>query len=193
MVKHLLRPSVCACIAATLLVVPPVALAGSAKTGKSVRMNELQAIGTHNSYKRETSPAEQAQHDALVGAPQDYEKFLAYSHVDLPKQFERQGVRGLELDLFADPEGGLYANPLARRRAGLPPLSDPAWRKPGIKTFHIADTDYNTSCVRFVRCLEQIRDWSRETAGTRRADPARAQALGLAVVATAASSRRRGR
>lgn len=123
-------------------------------------MNELQVIGTHNSYKREISELEQAKYDELIQTPGDYDKFLAYNHASLPNQFARQDVRGLELDLFPDPTGGLYAQPFVRTQLGLGPLADPAWAKPGIKTFHIADFDYATTCVALVTCLGQIKSWS---------------------------------
>jgi len=126
-----------------------------------VRLNELQVIGTHNSYHREISEREQAAYDAAINTPGDYEAFLAYSHAALPRQFARQNVRGLELDLLGDPQGGLYAAPLIRASVGLGPLPDPAWRAPGIKVLHIPDVDYRTTCVQLVTCLRQVRDWSQ--------------------------------
>lgn len=105
----------------------------------SVRLNEIQVIGTHNSYKRETSEAEQAEYDSIISTPGDYDAFLAYSHARIGDQFARQSVRGLELDLFSDPNGGLYVEPLVRRRLGMGPLPDPAWRQPGVKVLHIVD------------------------------------------------------
>ena len=129
--------------------------------GGAVRLNQLQVIGTHNSYHREISEREQAAYDAAINTPGDYDAFLAYSHATLPRQFARQNVRGLELDLFGDPAGGLYAEPLVRRAVGLGPLADPAWRAPGIKVLHIADVDYRTTCVQLVTCLRQVRAWSQ--------------------------------
>ncbi len=131
------------------------------RDGAGIRIDELQVVGTHNSYHRETSPSEQAAYDALIATPGDYAAFLRYSHAPPAQQLGRQGVRGLELDLLGDPAGGLYAEPLVRRRLGLGPLPDPAWRRPGIKVLHIPDLDYDTACVRFVACLRQVRDWSR--------------------------------
>jgi Phosphoinositide phospholipase C, Ca2+-dependent len=142
---------------AMLAVAAPAAADGG---GSRVRMNEIQVMGTHNSYKREISKAEVQVYEDAINTPGDYDAFLAYSHASLPRQFQRQSVRGLELDLFGDPQGGLYANPLVRQAAGLGPLTDPAWQRPGIKVLHIADLDYKTTCVRFVTCLEQVRGWS---------------------------------
>jgi Phosphoinositide phospholipase C, Ca2+-dependent len=133
--------------------------------GGSVRMNEIQVMGTHNSYKRELSRREERTYDEIIATPGDYEQFLAYSHPSIPNQFGRQEVRGLELDLFPDPAGGLYAEPLVRRRLGTGPLTDPDWRVPGVKVLHIADLDYKTSCVRFVTCLQQVETWSDDNPG----------------------------
>jgi len=149
--------------ALTALLLTAVAPAAAQRAGRGpVRMNEIQVIGTHNSYKREISEAEQAAYDAAIDTPGDYDQYLAYNHPSLYRQFTHQPVRGLELDLFPDPQGGLYAEPLVRKRLGLGPLPDPAWREPGIKTFHIADFDYATTCVRFVSCLEEVRRFSDE-------------------------------
>ncbi|MET0510859.1 MAG: Ca2+-dependent phosphoinositide-specific phospholipase C, partial [Thermoleophilaceae bacterium] len=87
--------------------------------------------------------------------------FFAYSHASLPNQLSRQQARGLELDLFGDPQGGLYANPLLRRRLAAGPLLDPEWQRPGIKVLHTEDLDYNSSCVRLVTCLRLVRRSSR--------------------------------
>jgi Phosphoinositide phospholipase C, Ca2+-dependent len=118
-------------------------------------------IGTHNSYHRELSPAEQAAHDAIYGGAPVYSRLLAYSHASLPNQLGRQGARGLELDLYPDPAGGLYANPLLRQRLAAGPLMDPEWSRPGIKVLHTHDIDYNSTCVRLVGCLRLVRRWSR--------------------------------
>ena len=132
---------------------------------QSLRMNEIQVIGTHNSYHRELSKPERAAHDAIYGGAPIYDNLLAYSHASLPNQLGRQGVRGLELDLYPDPAGGLYANPLLRRRLAAGPLTDPEWYRPGIKIIHTADLDYHSTCVRLVSCLRLVRRWSRANRG----------------------------
>jgi Phosphoinositide phospholipase C, Ca2+-dependent len=157
-----------ALIAVTLILALAAFAAASAPglaAQRSLRMNEIQVIGTHNSYHRELSQLEVAAHDAIYGGAPVYENFRAYSHASLPNQFRRQRVRGLELDLFPDPAGGLYANPLLRQRLAAGPLADPEWYRPGVKVLHIADLDYNTTCVRLITCLRLVRDWSRATRG----------------------------
>jgi hypothetical protein len=58
---------------------------------------------------------------------------LAHGHAPLRQQLDRQRVCGTELDLFGDPQGGLYDQPLVRSFAGLGPLTDPAYQQPGTK------------------------------------------------------------
>lgn len=125
--------------------------------GHELRLNQIQAMATHNSYHREVSFAEQK----IMEANDPNFRNLLYSHASLPQQFERQRVRGIELDVFPDPDGGLYADPLIRKAAGLPPPSDPAWREPGFKVLHWADFDYRTSCVTLTGCLTQVKEWSK--------------------------------
>lgn len=168
MSHHRLHSLTRAALTAALLVAVaagPAAAAPPPAGAGPVRMNELQVIGTHNSYKRELSEVEQAEYDEIIATPGDYDAFLAYSHATIPNQFGRQQVRGLELDLFPDPAGGLYAEPLVRKRLGTGPLPDPAWRQPGVKVLHIADLDYNTTCARLVTCLEQVEAYSDANPG----------------------------
>jgi hypothetical protein len=125
-------------------------------SGAGVRMNQIQQIGSHNSYHREVSDAEKK---IQFGQRPDSVD-LWYSHASLPQQLEDQNVRTLELDLFPDPAGGLYTYPLIRKIAGLPALTDPELAKPGIKVMHIVDVDYNTVCRSFVLCLRQVKTWT---------------------------------
>jgi hypothetical protein len=156
---------VLALAAVVLTAAPGLAAANGRGAQHSLRMNEIQVIGTHNSYHRELSKPEQAAHDAVYGGAPIYDNFLAYSHASLPNQLGRQGARGLELDLFPDPAGGLYANPLLRQRLAAGPLTDPEWYRPGIKVLHTADLDYKSTCIRLVTCLELVRSWSRANRG----------------------------
>ncbi|WP_240649092.1 phosphatidylinositol-specific phospholipase C1-like protein [Streptomyces sp. Z26] len=123
---------------------------------RGLRLNQVQAMATHNSYHREASFAEQR----LMAAHDPNFATLLYSHASLPQQFERQRVRGIELDVFPDPRGGLYADPLIRTAAQLPPLTDPELRRPGFKVLHWADFDYGTTCVSLRSCLTRVKEWS---------------------------------
>ncbi|MBE2319789.1 phosphatidylinositol-specific phospholipase C1-like protein [Solirubrobacter sp. CPCC 204708] len=160
--RHRRRPFIAAAAALACVAAAVPSVAQATRHGGGLALNEVQVIGTHNSYKREITPAEQAKYDELIQTPGDYAKYLAYSHPSITNQLARQDVRGLELDLWPDPQGGLYAHPFVRKALGQGPLPNAEWTKPGTKLIHIADLDYNTSagCIRFVSCLQQIRAWS---------------------------------
>jgi len=120
-----------------------------------VRMNQIQTIGTHNSYHLAPEPA-------LMAWMGDRARNIDYSHRPLAEQLETLGIRQIELDVFADPDGGRYATPAAFRLVeGLvePPSADLA--APGFKVLHGQDVDYRTTCATLVACLTEVRDWSR--------------------------------
>jgi hypothetical protein len=129
---------------------------------RCVRLNQLQVIGTHNSYKQPVTPQIL---DALFAFDRGLAESIEYSHLPLPAQFSGQEVRQIELDVFADSEGGLYAERVGLRVVGLPNNAPPALHEPGFKVLHIQDLDFNSSCLTFVECLEQVRDWSDTHSG----------------------------
>lgn len=118
-------------------------------------MNQVQVVGTHNSYHIEAPDEEKKLQAKFIETPINF----WYSHPQLDIQLEEQQMRNLEIDVFADPEGGNYAKPLIREEAGLPYDSDPVWNKPGVKVLHISDADINTVCKTLKSCLAIIRDW----------------------------------
>jgi hypothetical protein len=78
------------------------------------------------------------------------------------------GVRQIELDIFADSEGGRYAHPsgpaaVAAAGFGKDPDFDPRglMSKPGFKVMHVQDIDYRSTCQPLLACLEIVRKWSR--------------------------------
>jgi Phosphoinositide phospholipase C, Ca2+-dependent len=140
------------------------ALAAGSTSRADVKMNEIQVIGTHNSYHAGIAPSEA---QLFVQAnPQVYQS-LEYRHRPLDQQFT-SGVRQIELDIFADAKGGLYAHPKgpdAVAAANLPkdPEFDPdgLMNKPGFKVMHLQDFDYRSTCQQLVACLQIVRAWSR--------------------------------
>ena len=123
-------------------------------TDDCIRMNQIQVLGTHNSYHIAPVPAMLA---ALGSRARDIE----YTHRPLQEQLSRLGIRKFELDVFADPAGGRYAEPASFRMVkGLEPV-DTQLLKPGFKVLHTQDIDYRTTCSTLVACLTTIRDWSR--------------------------------
>jgi hypothetical protein len=121
-----------------------------------LRLDQIQAIGTHNSFHVEADPAELALLDQLApGASAE----RRYTHRPLAEQLDDQRVRQLELDVYLDSDGGRYADPVLRRQAGLGPY-DPAMAEPGIKVLHEQDVDYHSRCLSLVACLTEVKEWS---------------------------------
>ena len=122
----------------------------------TVHLNEVQVVGSHNSYHLVAPKAESDLRRQFVGAEEDK---LQYSHVPLDQQFAHQKVRQIELDVFNDAKGGRYATPLIRAATNGGPY-DPAMRRPGIKVLHIQDVDYHSNCLSLIACLTTVKAWS---------------------------------
>lgn len=119
-----------------------------------LRIDQLQSFGTHNSYHLQISDRELQVARLADGSADQVE----YQFPPLGDQL-RSGLRVLELDLYPDPGGGLYADPLLRRLTGLGTL--PGLGAPGTKVLHIADADYRSTCVALVACLRQLAAFDR--------------------------------
>ena len=131
-----------------------------------IRLNQLQLIGSHNSYH--TAPEGAVLLPLLLGsavAPQLAQSLgdpleLNYNHAPLPTQLAR-GIRSFEIDIYADPAGGRFAHPRLPQLLGLSnPVLPTNMDQPGFKVIHIADVDYLSTCATLQICLGQIRDWS---------------------------------
>jgi hypothetical protein len=124
----------------------------------SILLNEIQLIGSHNSFKKNIDSTLLfilGLLDNKIAAGLDY------AHLPLTEQLQL-GLRSLELDVFYDPEGGLYRMPLGSR---LGPFSseydaDEVMKESGFKVMHVQDVDYRSHCLTLKICLEQIQDWS---------------------------------
>lgn len=132
----------------------------AAPAGDAIRLDQIQVIGTHNSYHI-------APHPSVAAFLGPRARGVDYTHRPLAEQFSALGIRQVELDVFADPEGGRYAEPSARKilkGLGQDPGPDPdeggRLRKPGLKVFHVQDVDYRSTVPTFVEALRQVRDWS---------------------------------
>lgn len=176
---------IAACTGAAL-----AAAAQEAPRAEEVRLNEIQVIGTHNSYSQGVDPQLLAMVDATLGPklaafannmPEkmkaDWQEYhpnftsmsegLNYRYTTLASQLDA-GMRSLEIDINNDPEGGRYARPAgfaALRAKGVRdnqmlPYDATDMEKPGLKVFHVADLDVRSSCNLFTRCLRQLRAWS---------------------------------
>jgi len=137
-------------------------------TDSALNLNQIQVIGTHNSYHAGIAPNEGKIWQEKYA---DAYKGLDYQHQPLPQQFD-SGVRQIELDIYADTKGGLYAHPSGPSTvaaAKLPPDPDfdpnGVMNKPGFKVMHVQDVDYRSTCQPFIACLEQVRQWSHAHPG----------------------------
>ncbi len=125
--------------------------------GDGLQINEIQMLGSHNSYHLRAEPQVA---DALEALVPDLWAEIDYEHVPLEDQLSEYGIRQFELDVFADPDGGLYSTPAALEILDEPPPDEPSMEEPGFKVQHVADIDYNTTCLTFVECLQEIEEWS---------------------------------
>jgi len=160
-----MRPSqlIAFCICLSLVGWPPVASSRDS-ANDSIKLNEIQLIGTHNSYHAGLSPGEAK---LLLEKNPTLFQALEYSHAPLEQQLS-SGIRQIELDIFADSQGGRYAHPAGPQwvaAAGLPPDAafdpDGIMNKPGFKVMHVQDLDYRSTCQTLIVCLKVVRAWSQ--------------------------------
>lgn len=137
----------------------------AAAQDQSIHINQIQVIGSHNSYHTGIAPSErkliEKQNPKAMRA-------LDYAHAPLEDQLSG-GVRQLEIDVYADTKGGRYSHPAIVGKvaaAGLPadPDFDPNHEmdKPGFKVMHVLNVDQRSSCHTFIACLTTIRGWSNQ-------------------------------
>jgi hypothetical protein len=123
-----------------------------------LRMSDVQAVGTHNSFH--LRPPEPLFSEIATRLPPAAEAW-EYSHRPLPEQFEDLGIRQIELDVYADPDGGLFASRAGWKAVDRDPASGlPELDEPGLKVLHLPDIDFETTCLTFVACLREVRAFS---------------------------------
>ena len=121
-------------------------------------INHLQVIGSHNSFHLKPQAT---LFEGITAVSPELAESIEYSHRSLTEQLERFGIRQFEIDVFADPEGGLYSNRAANAVVGLDPVApEPELQEPGYKVLHTQDYDYETTCLTLVLCLAEIEAWS---------------------------------
>ena len=123
-----------------------------------LKINQIQCIGSHNSYKQAIDPA---LFTMLKRLDSTRFKAIEYSHRPLTEQLNL-GLRNLEIDVYADTKGGRYAHPmglnLAKGQAPYDP--DSVMKEPGFKVLHIQDIDFRSNCPTFKQCLAELKRWS---------------------------------
>lgn len=132
------------------------------QSDNSVRMNQIRVLGSHNSYKRAIDPPLLEMMRQKIGNRVDG---LDYHHIPIEQQLDR-GLRGLEIDVVNDPQGGFYAHPkgleLERQMNFDGPPFDPdgLMLKPGFKIIHVPDLDFRANVYTFQQELALLKKWS---------------------------------
>lgn len=125
-------------------------------------LNDIQVIGSHNSYK---IAIERPILDFIAQLDQSLAQSLEYEHIPISDQLDL-GLRNLEFDVFYDPDGGHYTNPLGLdviRDAGFTPLpydEGNFLESPGLKMFHTQDVDFRSHHLLFSEGLATLKEWS---------------------------------
>lgn len=138
---------------------------GNGVLAQGLRLNQIQTIGTHNSYHL-APPAGLLRVIGLVSP--DGAKALDYSHLPISEQLSVLRIRQLELDIYADPHGGLFANPVGheflpktKTTEKTHPNVDGVMNHPGMKIIHSPGFDYLSTVPTLVSALVEIRKWSQ--------------------------------
>ena len=133
----------------------------AAASAEELRLNQIQAIGSHNSYHVAPPPALLEKIRSLNAA---WAESWNYTHPPLAEQLE-MGIRQFELDIFADTKGGLFAEPLGLKLARLSGAklafnTGGELSKPGFKILHVPDMDYSTTVPTLAKALGEMLVWS---------------------------------
>jgi Phosphoinositide phospholipase C, Ca2+-dependent len=125
----------------------------------NMRINQLQSVGTAESYK--LAPSDAMLSLIKMGGKKDAEA-LDFSEPPLAEQLDA-GARALEFDVAYDPKGGLFKNPAGASMADelLDPSYVSAMSEPGFKVIHVLDVDFRSSCMSLKDCLTEVATWSR--------------------------------
>ncbi|MFM1822560.1 MAG: hypothetical protein RI967_826 [Planctomycetota bacterium] len=125
-----------------------VEVGGPTPFSAPLRLDQIQVIGSHNSYHRRPDVGLYRLVDPRAIA-------WDYDHPPLPAQLDA-GFRAFELDVFVDDEGGRFATPLTIRGRA----EDPARRAPGFQVLHVPDLDQESNCPTLAGCLQDLAAWS---------------------------------
>ena len=155
---------------------------------KNLKINEIQVLGTHNSYAKAVDPRVVDYADSIINPLM--EKYMNslpkaqlaayqenhpngftmkegrnYDHPPFADQLDA-GLRGLEIDVYYDPTGGRFSDPASYRFfrekgiTDLFPFSNKGLEKPGFKVLHVADLDVRSHYATFKDALTALREWS---------------------------------
>ncbi len=170
---------------------PPPELSGTQEFPEAppaLKINQIQVLGTHNSYAQPVDSNVLAYVDPIVEQMMgkmfesmpaelktEYEEYhpnqvpmseaLSYDHPPLTEQLDA-GLRSLEIDVYYDPTGNRFDDPAAYRFmrekgiTDLAPFSTEGLDQPGFKVLHVADLDFRSHCNTLRDCLSDLKEWS---------------------------------
>jgi calcium-dependent phosphoinositide phospholipase C len=152
---------------AIALVLAGAAASAFGQSANDARMNQIEVLGSHNSYHVGIDP------ELFTFLRQKYgERMdgLYYSHLTIERQLDL-GLRSLEIDVVYDPDGGRYAHPagldIEKQNHLASPEYDPQglMNKPGLKVIHIPDIDFRSNVYTFQQELALLKAWSNSHPG----------------------------
>ena len=156
--------------------------------GSDLKMNEIQVLGTHNSYTKPIDPnviafaapiintmmsdymenlPDKKKEEMMENHPNNmsFEEGLNYDHPTFPEQLDA-GIRSLEIDVYYDPSGNRFNNPASYsmlRKKGITnllPHDTLGLGSPGFKVLHVADLDFRSHYPTLKGALEVLKSWS---------------------------------
>ncbi|MDW9383011.1 phosphatidylinositol-specific phospholipase C domain-containing protein [Chryseobacterium sp. JV558] len=160
---------------------------------QNLRINQLQIVGTHNSYAQPADPkvldmvtpiinGMMQKYGSMMSEEQkakfkeyhpygmDLKAGLNYNHPDFTEQLNAN-LRGLEIDVYYDPEGNRFSHPAtyeilkAKGVTDLAPFSTKGLDQPGFKVLHMADIDFRTHYPTLKDALTALKTWSDQHPG----------------------------
>ncbi|GEJ46160.1 phosphatidylinositol-specific phospholipase C domain-containing protein [Chryseobacterium sp. ON_d1] len=160
---------------------------------QNVRINQLQVVGTHNSYAQPADPRvldlvtpiingmmqkysssmseeQKAKFKEYHPYGMDLKEGLNYNHPDFTEQLNAN-LRGLEIDVYYDPEGNRFSRPAtyeilkAKGVTDLAPFNTKGLDQAGFKVLHMADIDFRTHYPTLKDALTALKTWSDQHPG----------------------------
>lgn len=154
----------------------------------NIKINQIQVVGTHNSYAQPVdpkvlnlaapiikkamksydsgmSPEQKAKFQEYHPNGLDFNEALNYNHPDFVQQLNAN-LRSLELDVYYDPDGNRFNHPASYRVLqekgvkDLAPHNTKGLEKPGFKILHMADIDFRSHYPTLKDALVELRQWS---------------------------------
>ena len=158
--------------AVSALAPPPTPPVAAYPNDATLRINQIQLLGSHNSYHSGPVAAGDPLDAIFANNPiaNILRPLLNYRHPTLTQQLAL-GVRQFEFDVWADAAGGSYRFAAAAANGAVPAFSldrsidHPGLLAPGLKVMHIANIDPYSSCISFNDCLQEIKTWSDANPG----------------------------